>query len=119
MNWYLVKIIFRIICGEGQHTPQFDEQLRLIEAADEGEAFTKAKGLGLLEEDVFINSRQQMVQWKFINIAELYKLNGFIHGAELYSRIHETENADQYIMLTNNKAANILSGETHQMLQLL
>ena len=30
MNWYLSKIIFRIICGEGRHTPQFDEHLRLI-----------------------------------------------------------------------------------------
>jgi len=30
MNWYLAKMVFRIICGEGNHTAQFDEQLRLI-----------------------------------------------------------------------------------------
>ena len=30
MKWYLAKIVYRIICGEGNHTPQFDEQLRLI-----------------------------------------------------------------------------------------
>ena len=35
MKWYLAKIIYRIICGEGIHTPQFDEQLRLIHAEDE------------------------------------------------------------------------------------
>ncbi|MEP7129294.1 MAG: DUF4288 domain-containing protein, partial [Chitinophagales bacterium] len=29
MNWYLAKIVFRIICGDGLHQPQFDEQLRL------------------------------------------------------------------------------------------
>ena len=46
MNWYLSKIIFRIVCGEGQHTPQFDEQLRLIAASDEQEAFQKALAIG-------------------------------------------------------------------------
>ena len=46
MNWYLSKIIFRIICGEGRHTPQFDEQLRLIAATDEQQAFEKAMAIG-------------------------------------------------------------------------
>lgn len=119
MNWYLSKIIFQIICGEGDHTPQFDEQLRLIEATDETEAYAKARGIGMLEQEVFTNTRQQPVQWKFINIAELYKLNGFIDGAELYSRIHETDDADRYIDLTHKKAAHILSGKTHHLLQLL
>ncbi|HEV3251858.1 MAG TPA: DUF4288 domain-containing protein, partial [Puia sp.] len=45
MNWYLAKIVFRIICGEGQHIPQFDEQLRLIEAGNEVEAFEKATNI--------------------------------------------------------------------------
>ena len=119
MNWYLVKIIFRIICGDGDHTPQFDEQLRLIEASEESEAFVKATTIGLGEEEAFLNTRKQLVQWKFINIAELYKLNGFIDGAELYSRIYETENPDQYISLTHKKAANIKSVETHKLLHLV
>lgn len=119
MNWYLAKIVFRIICGEGDHTPQFDEQLRLIKAPDEKEAFDKGQEIGIMEEDCFENVKQQVVQWKFINIAELYKINDLIDGAELYSRIHETDNADQYIKLTNKKAANIQSGDTHHLLQLL
>ena len=45
MNWYMAKIVFRIICGEGHHTPQFDEQLRLIGATNEEEAFEKAKAI--------------------------------------------------------------------------
>lgn len=118
MNWYLVKIIFRIICGDGDHTAQFDEQLRLIQAHEEQEAFLKAKDIGLKEEESFVNKKHQLVQWKFINIAELYKLNGFIDGAELYSRIYETDNADQYISLTNKKAANIQRVETHRLLHL-
>src|SRR2546423_8951738 len=119
MNWYIAKIIFRIICGEGDHIPQFDEQLRLIEANDEKQAFAKAQNIGILEEDEFLNTRQQLVQWKFINISELYKLNGFIDGAELYSRIYETDNAHDYITLANKKAENIQYGETHKLLQLL
>lgn len=119
MNWYLSKIIFQIICGDGSHTPQFDEQLRLIHAQDEEEAFAKAHHLGCCEEDAFENMQQQIVQWKFINVAELYKLNALIDGAELYSRIHETENAQQYVNNIHKKAAHIQYGNTLQLLQLL
>ena len=42
MKWFLAKIVYRIICGSGNHTPQFDEQLRLIEADSEEDAFKKA-----------------------------------------------------------------------------
>ena len=119
MNWYLAKIVFRIICGQGRHTPQFDEQLRLIEAANEREAFEKANYIGLQEQDEFYNQEQKLVQWKFINIAELYKLSGLMDGAELYSRIQETDNADLYIELTNKKAAHIRSNSTHKFLEIL
>ena len=46
MNWYLAKINFQIICGNGHHKPQFDEQLRLIHAGDSLEAFYKARLVG-------------------------------------------------------------------------
>ena len=109
MNWYLGKLVFRIICGEGDHTPQFDEQLRLIAAGDKHEAFLKAREIGEASEEVLLNVKQQLVQWKFINVSELYKLNGWIDGAELYSRINETEDADNYIAFTNRKAAEVAS----------
>jgi hypothetical protein len=119
MNWYLTKLVFRIICGEGTHTPQFEEQLRLIEARNETEAFQKAGSIGRLEQDEFFNQQQKLVQWKFINVAELYKLSGLLDGAELYSRIHETENADLYIELTHKKAAHIRNNTTHKYLEIL
>jgi hypothetical protein len=43
MNWYLTKIVFQIICGDGDHTPQFDEQLRLISASSKEAAISKAQ----------------------------------------------------------------------------
>jgi len=119
MNWYLSKIIFRIICGDGDHTPQFDEQLRLINAADEEEAFRKAMLIGEKEQDGFYNHEQKLVQWKFINVAELYKLSGMLDGAEVFSRIQETDDPDGYIEFTNRKAAHIKGNGTHQLLELL
>ncbi|MDR3716488.1 MAG: DUF4288 domain-containing protein [Puia sp.] len=119
MNWYLSKLVFRIICGEGQHTPQFDEQLRLVAAVNEEEAFEKATSLGEREQEAFYNQQQKLVQWQFINVAELYKLSGLLDGAELYSRIQETDNADLYIELTNKKAAHIRLNSTHRFLEIL
>ena len=119
MNWYLSKIIFQIICGEGAHTPQFDEQLRLIAALDEEEAFGKAMAIGQKEQDSFYNHEQQLVQWKFINVAELYRFSGLLDGAEMYSRIHETDDPDVYIDLVNRRADHIRASTTHKMLRLL
>ncbi len=119
MNWYLSKIIFRIICGDGSHTSQFDEQLRLIAAGNEQEAFEKAMAIGEKEQDRFYNLRQQLVQWKFINVAELYKLSGLLDGAEMYSRIQETDDPEAYIDLANRRADHIRTSQTHKMLKLL
>jgi hypothetical protein len=119
MNWYLAKIIYRILSGTQTDDAQFDEQLRLIHAENAEQAFNKAKETGKREEEIFFNNREQLVQWKFINVAELYKLGEMIDGAELYSRIEERGNADAYIETVNRKAAAILRSDTHQILQLV
>lgn len=118
MKWYLAKFVFRIVCGEGQHAAQFDEQLRLIAAGNKEEAFAKAQETGKKEEETFYNRRQQLVQWQFINISELYVLSEFTDGAELYSRIEEKDNAEAYIYTVNQKAENIFFSQAHQLLQL-
>lgn len=118
MNWYLAKMVFRIVCGDGAHLPQFDEQLRLIKGTDKEDAFRKAQAIGKSEEETFLNRKEQLVQWQFINVSELYRLSELIDGAELYSRIEEKENADAYIYTVNQKAENIFFSQTHQLLQL-
>ncbi len=118
MNWYLTKIVFRIICGAGNHTSQFDEQLRIIQAADLEQACQKARELGMKEQDRFFNTQQQLVQWKFIGIPEIYRLNDLIHGAEFYSRIHEEEYPDQYIDIIYKKAEQLRFDNTLEMLNL-
>jgi hypothetical protein len=90
----------------------------LIEADHEEEALEKAMDIGIREQDTFYNQQQKLVQWKFINVSELHILGGLLDGAELYSRIQETDNADRYIELTNNKAAHIRKHNNHQMMNI-
>lgn len=105
MNWYVSKIVYQIICGSGHHTPQFDEQIRLVTAPDEATALAKARQIGRQEEDVFYNHKQELVQWKFMQVTELYCLGEPVDGAEIYSRVSETEDADVYIRNLDLKAA--------------
>jgi hypothetical protein len=111
MNWYLSKLVFRIICGDGRHKAQFDEQLRLIYAEDEFHAFHKARSIGEREcmEEYII----RRVQWKFIDVSELLLLSDFIDGAEIYSKITEQENADLYIRNTQKRAVQLLQDGLH------
>src|SRR5262245_4215558 len=110
MNWYLAKMIFRITCGDGDHMAQFDEQLRLLKASSKEEALEKGLTLGRKEEDVFVNQQQQLVRWQFIDICELYPLAEHIDGAELYSRIEETEDPDGYLKFAHAKAERVRLG---------
>ena len=119
MKWFLAKLVFRIICGQGEHTAQFDEQLRLIAASNENQAFEKASAMGHREEETFINQKKQLVQWQFINVSELYYLSELIDGAELYSRINEVDDADAYINFVNRKAESIQQKQLHQLLNLI
>jgi hypothetical protein len=119
MKWYLAKIVFQIICGDGDHMAQFDEQLRLISAANEDEAFEKATSIGKSDEDTFYNLKQQLVRWQFINVSELYHLSELIDGAEMYSRINEVDDAEAYITFVHRRAESIQRKYTHQLLNLI
>lgn len=104
MKWYLAKIVYRIICGDGNHMPQFDEQLRLIYAEDDLHAFQKARLRGEHEEDAFFNSNQKPVNWKFIDVSEIHLLDELADGVELYSKILEEENAEHYTRIIQKRA---------------
>jgi Domain of unknown function (DUF4288) len=107
MKWYLAKVIFKITPGEGAGKSQFDEHLRLIAANSFEEAFLKSRMLGLKEEASFLNEQKQIVKWEFINTADLFPLNELTDGQELYSQIHETEEAKEYIHYVHQKAASM------------
>ncbi len=105
MKWYLAKLVFHIICGDGNHRPQFDEQLRLIFAEDGLHAFHKARKIGEKENaDEIITP----VKWKFIDVSELHLLDELTDGVEIYSRINEEDCAAEYITNTKKKANGLL-----------
>lgn len=118
MKWYLAKLVYRIICGEGRHTAQFDEQLRLIYAEDDLHAFQKARSMGHLEEDNFLNNIQKPVHWKFIDVSELHPLSELVDGAELYSKICEEDAAENYMRITKQRANYILEHSMHKCIPL-
>jgi hypothetical protein len=107
MNCYLAKIVFRIICGEGKHIPQFDEQFRLIYAEDDFHAFQKARQIGEKEEDNFLNEVKKMVRWKFVDVCELRELNELTDGVELHSEIHEYESAEAEIYIIKERSKHL------------
>lgn len=118
MTWYLAKLVYRIICGKGSHTPQFDEQLRLVSADSPAAAFEKARQIGKREEECFFNDRQQLVRWAFIDIAELQPLHGLCDGAELHSEVREVDDADAYIRFVHRKSECIGEQQTNHFYQM-
>jgi hypothetical protein len=110
MNWYITKIVFNITAENS--TNQFDEQLRLVNATSKEEAFLKARSIGLREEDVFYNDKMKEVKWEFVNVSEIIAVGTLEDGTELYSRIHEAEEASQYIHFVHQKAIALRKNST-------
>ena len=116
MKWFLCKLVFQVICGTGEHTPQFDEQLRLIFAEDELHAFHKARLLGegdCIKEE---SGNCLAVQWKFIDVTELHMLQTETDGAEIFSAIKEEADASVYIRRVQKNAARLLEHGLHQFI---
>jgi len=104
MNSYLAKLIFNIVIGNKKEAPQFDEQIRLIQAKTPEDAFLKARTVGKKEEDSFMNKNNEEVKWKFIDVADLYPLQGVKDGEQVYTLTHETDDADSFIQFIRQKS---------------
>lgn len=107
MSKYIAKIVFQIISGKGEHRPQFDEQLHLIEAKDDKEALKKARVKGRGEEDSFLNEKKEAVKWQFIDVVDLLEIKDMSDGSQIYSRIEEADDASHYINIAKQKARTI------------
>ncbi len=119
MKWFIAKLIFHIINDEVNSSKQFDEQIRLVLAADESIALNKAMHIGENEEEILWNNRQQLVQWKFINVAELYELGELVDGMELHSKVVEYDEPLNYISSVHKRAADIEQRCIYKNLQLI
>ena len=106
MNWYVAKMIFRIVNNEGSNKAQFDEQLRLVSSDTKCGAFEKATAIARQIETKF-NGHSKIVKMAFVNVAEVNLITALEDGAEIYCNIHEPEAPDVYIGWANHKAALI------------
>jgi len=113
MNWYVVKLVFQVLRGEGTHTPQFDEQVRLIQADEVNWAYEKGTVIGWLEQRCFLNNREEKVAWKFIDVVEIRQIPNPEDGVLLCSSTEEPEDAEDYIKLVKEKAQKSLHISQH------
>lgn len=104
MKWFIAKIVFHININHGEHESQFDESVRLVEATSLNDAFHKARSIGKKEETTFFNKQLQEVQWKFIDVCDVYPLDNLRHGSEVFAFTHVDENHKDYIQHIRHKA---------------
>lgn len=107
MQWFVAKIVYQIVCGDGNHTPQFDEQLRLVSADSKKLAWQRACEMGAKEQYSFRNQRQELVEWRFISVPEVNTLDALGDGMELYSRIEEPGDPAAYISWIQTRALHL------------
>lgn len=112
MNWYIAKLVYQIMIDNGEYAPQFEEQLRLIQAGSRKDALQKANVIGEQEESLFYNHRDEPVYWKFIDVAELRPLRELNDGLQLDSHIKQPEFAESYLALMLSKAESIREDES-------
>lgn len=97
MKNYLATAVYSICTGSGNHTPQFEEQLLLINANDEVQALQKAEYIATDNEESFQNAAGETVSCKFIGITYLNEFSEKGDGKSIYSRIYEKEESKSYI----------------------
>ena len=105
MKWYLARLVYQVISGEGKHVPQFDEQLRLIKADELNWAREKAMVLGQIGAFTFKNTSSENVVWKFINVTDVFEIGAIEDGAQLYSMTEEPTDVKAYMELVKARAA--------------
>ena len=104
MGRYIAKLMFNINIDNGNHATQFDEQIRIVESSNLENAFHKARVLGKKEEEVFMNKDQKPVNWKFIDVLDLYPLEELKDGDQIYSTTHEDQDSKSFINYIRSKS---------------
>ena len=115
-QWYLAKLVFRIVVGEGKHVPHFEEHLRLVHGTDALEAFHIARRIGESEETARRITALSGVQWEFVDITELHVLETRMAGAEVFTRTYEVADAQLHKKEVQRKAGYLINFCTEQFI---
>lgn len=95
-NWFIAKLVYQIVCGEGKHRPQFEEQWRLINANDAAEVVAKAESMAQSETGSDAAGALP-VHWQFVSLVEIIPLNKMSDGAELLAITREPYDHHDYL----------------------
>ncbi|TAM98866.1 MAG: DUF4288 domain-containing protein [Chitinophagaceae bacterium] len=116
MNWYLAKIVFRILTEEESEMGLFEEKLRLINGKNLQEALQNAAVWGEKDASEFINDSGQRIVWEFIAISEMSHLPELTDGIELNSHLSEMP-AREFISLQRDKQLKLYSEELYSAIE--
>ncbi len=89
MKSFTVCIIFKIEC-EGIRTEQYEEQWRLMLAANQEDALQQARETAIHEEEQFTDRHGRTVRWTFLAIKDIQE-TAIQSGALLFSMLKETD----------------------------
>ncbi|HEY8399107.1 MAG TPA: DUF4288 domain-containing protein [Flavihumibacter sp.] len=113
MSYYLAKLCYEIICGDGAHTPQFEEQIRLLESENCRQAIEAAYEIGQNEAHVLQQDGCLRVEWKFLGVTELLTLHPMAHGAELYQAHREIAYPEGYRNYVKDRSIQLQRNPEH------
>lgn len=112
MKWFAVNCIYQVICGDGKHSPQFNEQTRLIYAQNACEALNKAKMMASGFNAPFKSCEGKPVIWTFISIGGIIEIDEPADGVEVSSKILEPKSVKKYLKKLTHR--NKILTETNQ-----
>lgn len=104
MKTYLVKLMFQIDINDQVKQAQFDEQTLLISASDMSAAFQKAKAKGMALQQNFKNANSLEVKWKFIDVIDLFEINKYKDGDQIYTKTHEAIDSNSFIKFVQHRS---------------
>lgn len=99
--------MFNINIDNGNNASQFDEQVRIIESHNLEDAFYKARAIGKREEETFLNADNQLVNWQFIDVADVYPLENVKDGDQVYSSTRKIKDTTSFISYIRQKSMEI------------
>ena len=108
MEWYVAKMVYQVVSNKKSQAPQIDEQYKLIMADEPAWAWGKANILGKLGECSLEGIKGGSVQWKFINVVDLFEIGELSDGVELFSDTNEPANIEEYMAVSELRAKRLM-----------
>ena len=107
MQNYIVKLLFNISIDKGSDRSQFDEQIRIIKSWNAEDAFHKARAIGYKENETFVNAQNKLVCWEFVDVTEVYALDDYKDGDQIFSSSVTEKDHKTYISFIKQKAMEV------------